>query len=60
MKIKFKSLCAAIAVTAAASACSNQFDNNYTSGINMQENIKLDFKKLLVIMIHYMKISKQD
>lgn len=44
MKIKFKSLCAAIAVTAAASACSNQFDNNYTSGINMQENIKLESK----------------
>ena len=44
MKIKFKTLCAAIAVTAAASGCSNQFDNNYTSGINMQENIKLESK----------------
>ena len=44
MKIKFKTLCAAIAVTAAASGCSNQFDNNYASGINMQENIKLETK----------------
>ena len=44
MKIKFKSLCAAIAVTAATSGCSNQLDNNYTSGINMQENIKLESK----------------
>lgn len=43
MKNSFKALCAAVAATAAISGCTNQLDNNL-SGINMQENIKLETK----------------
>ena len=43
MKKSFKTLCAAAAAVA-ISGCSSQIDNNYASGINMQENIKLETK----------------
>ena len=43
MNRSFKIFCAAAAAVA-ISGCSSQIDNNYASGINMQENIKLETK----------------
>lgn len=43
MNRSFKIFCAAAAAVA-ISGCSSQIDNNYASGTNMQENIKLETK----------------